>query len=38
MNMNNILSKFKRKPVESAKTESPVPKREKNDPAAHRSL
>lgn len=32
MNMSNILNKFRRKPVEPAKTESPAPKREKTIP------
>lgn len=32
MNMSNILNKFRRKPAEPAKTESPAPKREKTIP------
>lgn len=32
MNMSNILNKFRRKPAEPAKTESPVPKHEKTIP------
>lgn len=30
--MSNILNKFRRKPAEPAKTESPAPKREKTIP------